>query len=198
MSRLEMTLVRGSLCAALGIAGCLHERAAHPRQGNRGERPAASVARVERPASFPSRWDATNWDARASAFAKAGLVEVQLTRLLAEDAPPVTVAPGTWCQLLDQEGSDGRRFIFSLSGEFGMSSDGTIHCLKIDMPELGNKEVDIDGTPPNCGGGAYRQHVPLSTVYEVPARTPVGKMKQLSVSVYNVAHRYKEQCPPLP
>lgn len=195
MLRFDASCAWFSLCTALlgTTAGCVQDQsvAAAARQ-------TASVTRAERPASFPSEWDAKNWQARESAIAKEGLVEVQLTRTAVSAAPKVTVEQGAWCQFVGSPDHDGRRFFFSLSGEFGMSADGTLHCLKIDMPALGNKDVEIDGPPPYCTGGAFQPTVPVSLLYEVPPGVKVGAVKQLSVPSYNVAHRYKESCPPLP
>ena len=161
-------------------------------------RQTASVTRAERPPRFPSEWDAKNWQARESAIAKEGLVEVQLTRTPVSGAPKVKVEQGAWCQFVGSPDDDGRRFFYSVSGEFGMSADGTLHCLMIDQPVLGSKDVDIDGPPPYCTGGAFQPTVPVSLLFEVPPGMKVGAVKRLSAPAYNVAHHYKESCPPLP
>lgn len=201
MPQLHAPSIWVSLSTALlgTAAGCLPESShVADLRGTRANRQAASVTRVERPQRFQSEWDATNWRARESAFAKEGLFEVSLPRLISSEVPPVTIAPGSWCQLIESSADDGRRFFFSLSGEFGMTADGTLYCLQIDTPALGNKEVVIDGPPPNCTGGAFQPTVPWSSIYEIPPGTKAGSLKHLTAPSYNVMHRYTESCPPLP
>ncbi len=201
MPQLDAPATWISLCTALlgTAAGCLPERSHVPDlRVTSADRQAASVTRVERPSRFQSEWDAANWRARESAFTKEGLFEVSLPRLLSSAVPPVTLAPGTFCQLIESPDDDGRRFFFSLSGEFGMTADGTLYCLQIDTPSLGNKEVVVDGPPIYCTGGAFQPTVPWSSLYEVPPGMKTGNLKHLTIPSYNVAHRYAESCPPLP
>lgn len=179
----------------LGLcSGCVRESLADsPRL--RLPAAAAKLERVERPPSFPSRWDASNWQSRESAFTRAGLVEVKLQCLSWKEAPREDPPETVWCQPLTVS---GKQVVYSRGGDFGVAQDGTLHCVKLDMPSRGEKTARINGLPPSCGGGAYKETQGYSRYCVVPDGMKLGDMKALSAPQYDVSHRYSEECPPVP
>lgn len=175
-------------------SGCVRESLADP-PGLRLPSSAAKLERVERPSRFPSRWDTANWQARESAFTGAGLVEVRLECLPFGEAPREDPPESAWCQQLTVS---GKRVLYSRGGTFGVAQDGTLHCVKLDMPSRGEKTVRLDGHPPSCGGGAYRETKGQSRYCIVPDGMKLGDMKTLSAPQYDVAHQYAEPCPQIP
>jgi hypothetical protein len=156
---------------------------------------AANLEKVERPSRFPSKWDAANWQSRESAFTGAGLVEVKLSCLSWKEAPREDPPESVWCQPLTVS---GKRVVYSRGGDFGVAQDGTLHCVKLDMPSRGEKTARIEGHPPDCGGGAYKETKGYSRYCVVPDGMQLGDMKKLSAPQYDVAHKYSEECPRVP
>lgn len=159
----------------------------------------AGMVVEQRPSTFLSSWHAANWSARSAALTAAGLTAVQLPSLPAAAASTIDIPPGTWCQQVKVlVGGKKQLALFNISGDFAVTPAGQLHCLKIENPSLGAKQVRLDGRPPSCGTGSFTQNAKRSYLYAIPKGVAAGKMITLSAPTFDIAIHYAEECPAVP